>query len=123
MTMDINQLARKVQMLEDVDAIKRLKHRYCAYCDDNYNPDGIAGLFVEDAVWDGGGFGRYAGRDAIRNFFRGAPKLFSFAAHQVLNPIIKVDGNRATGEWKLFQPCTLEGKGGPRAMWLSAIYH
>jgi hypothetical protein len=121
--MDLNELARKVQMLEDIEAIRQLKHQYCAYCDDNYNPDGIAGLFVEDAVWDGGGFGRYVGRDAIRNFFRGAPKLFSFAAHQVLNPIIKVDGNRATGEWKLFQPCTLEGKDGPRAMWLAAIYH
>jgi SnoaL-like domain len=40
-----------------------------------------------------------------------------------LNPIIKVEGNRAIGEWKLFQPCTLQSKDGPRAMWLAAIYH
>ena len=120
MTMDINQLARKVQMLEDVDAIKRLKHQYC---DDNYNPDGIAGLFVEDAVWEGGEFGRYVGREAIRNFFGGAPKVLSLAAHQVMNPIIDVDGDHARGEWKLFQPCTLETNHGPRAMWLAATYH
>ena len=26
-----------------------LGHQYCAYCDDNYNPDGIASLFIEGA--------------------------------------------------------------------------
>jgi hypothetical protein len=122
-TMDVNELARKIQMLEDLEAIKRLKQQYCAYCDDNYNPDGIAGLFTEDAVWDGGDFGRYVGRQAIRDFFRGAPKLLSFAAHQVMNPIIDVDGDHGRGAWKLFQPCTLETKDGPRPMWLAAVYH
>lgn len=121
--MDLDDLAAKLQRLEDLDAIKTLKHQYCAYCDDHYNPDGIAGLFVEDGIWDGGDFGRYAGREAIRRFFRGAPKVLSFAAHQVMNPIIKLDGDRATGEWKLLQPCTLEGAQGPRAMWLAANYH
>jgi SnoaL-like domain len=121
--MDLNELARKVQMLDDLEAIKRLKHQYCAYCDDNYNPDGIAALFVEDAVWDGGEFGRHVGREAIRNFFRGAPKVMSFAAHQVMNPIINIEGENASGEWKLLQPCTLQTNDGPRAMWLAAIYH
>jgi hypothetical protein len=121
--MDLTELARKVQMLEDIEAIKLLKHQYCAYCDDSYNPDGIAGLFVENGVWDGGDFGRCDGRDEIRKFFKKAPKVLSLAAHQVMNPMIKVDGDRATGEWKLFQPCTVEGKSGPRAMWLAANYH
>ena len=121
--MDLNELARKVEMLDDLEAIKRLKHQYCAYCDDNYNPDGIAGLFVEDAVWDGGEFGRHAGREAIRNFFRGAPKMMSLAAHQVMNPIVDIDGDHATGDWKLLQPCILQTNDGPRAMWLAAIYH
>ena len=121
--MDLNELARKIQWLEDLEAIKALKYQYCAYCDDHYNPDGIAGLFVEDAVWDGGDFGRQVGREAIRRFFRGAPKVLSLAAHQVMNPLIKVAGDHATGEWKLLQPCTLEGPDGPRAMWLAATYH
>ncbi len=121
--MDADELARNVRLLLDIEAIKTLKHQYCAYCDDNYNPDGIADLFVEDAVWDGGQLGRCVGREAIRGFFRGAPRFLSFAIHQVMNPIIKVDGDRATGEWKLLQPCTREGKDGPRAMWLAANYH
>ena len=52
--MNIEALAQRLQVLEDIEAIKRLKARYCAFCDDGYNPDGIAGLFVEDGVWDGG---------------------------------------------------------------------
>jgi len=121
--MDLDELARQLQRLEDLEAIKALKYQYCAYCDDNYNAEGIAALFVENAVWDGGDFGRRIGREEIRRFFRGAPKVLSLAAHQVMNPIIKVDGDRATGEWKLLQPCTLEGPQGPRAMWLAANYH
>jgi hypothetical protein len=120
---DSNELTRNLQLLLDLEAIKTLKHQYCAFCDDNYNPDGIAGLFVEDGIWDGGDFGYRTGRDAIRKFFQMAPKTLSFAAHQVMNPIIKVDGDHATGEWKLLQPCTVETPKGPRAMWLAADYH
>jgi hypothetical protein len=85
--------------------------------------DGIARLFTEDAIWDGGTFGRYEGREAIRGFSRNAPRLLSFAAHQVMNPIIDVQGDKATGIWKLFQPCTQVTAGGPRAVWLAAIYN
>ncbi|HVN88443.1 MAG TPA: nuclear transport factor 2 family protein [Candidatus Binataceae bacterium] len=120
--MDVAELASKIRLLEDIEAIKTLKYQYCAYCDDSYNADGIAGLFVEDGTWDGGDFGRCEGRQAIRKFFRHSSKILSLAAHQVMNPIIKVDGDHATGEWKLCQPCTLETKSGARAMWLVANY-
>jgi hypothetical protein len=38
----------------------------------------------------------------------------------VLNPIIEVSGDRATGVWYLFQPCTYAD--GERAVWGSARY-
>jgi len=41
-------------------------------CDNHYDADGIASLFTEDAVWESPALGRFEGRDAIRNFFRGA---------------------------------------------------
>ena len=44
------QLEKRVQALEDVNAIRNLKARYAAYCDDHYNPEGIAALFTADAV-------------------------------------------------------------------------
>ena len=118
--MDVEELARRLQVLEDSEAIKKLKARYCAYCDNNYDATGIAALFTEDAVWDGGSFGKYEGREAIRTFFEGAPKLLTFAIHQVMNPLIEVQGERATGTWYLFQPCTLAE--GNQAVWLAARY-
>ena len=118
--MNLEDLERRLRVLEDIEAIKKLKARYCAYCDNNYDADGIAALFTEEAVWDGGNFGRYEGREAIRTFFRGAPRIFPFAIHQVMNPIIEVEGEQAKGQWYLFQPATLAE--GNQAVWLAARY-
>lgn len=118
--MKVEDLARRLQVLEDIEAIKKLKARYCAYCDNQYDADGIAALFTKEAVWDGGSFGKYEGRESIRTFFQGAPKLLPFAIHQVMNPLIEVQGERATGRWYLFQPCTLAE--GNQAAWLAARY-
>jgi len=118
--MNLEDLERRLRVLEDIETIKKLKARYCAYCDNNYDAEGIASLFTEDAVWDGGKFGRYEGREAIRTFFRGAPRIFPFAIHQVMNPIIEVEGEQAKGQWYLFQPATLAE--GNQAVWLAARY-
>ena len=95
-------LEEKIHKLYASQEIKNLKAQYCAYCDDNYNPDGLAGLFTKNAVWDGGPeFGRHSGREAIRDFFAAVSGNILFAAHLVMNPIIEVSGNRATGQWRL----------------------
>jgi hypothetical protein len=59
-------MERRLQSLEDAEAIRNLKSRYSALCDDNYNADGIAALFTEDATWDTPGLDRFEGREAIR---------------------------------------------------------
>jgi limonene-1,2-epoxide hydrolase len=89
------QLEQRGQVLEDVNAIRHLKARYAVYCDDQYNPDALAALFTEDAVWESQGLGRFAGREAIRAFFRGASRLFPFAIHSSLNGQIDVQGDTA----------------------------
>ena len=114
----MEELERRVKVLEDVEAIRALKARYCAFCDDGYDADGIAGLFTEDAVWDGGVRGRAEGREGIRAFFQRAPLRLPFAIHMVMNPVIEVDGDAARGTWYLFQPCTFAD--GDRAVWGSA---
>ena len=118
--MSLEDIERRLRAVEDVEEIKRLKARYCAYCDDNYDADGIASLFVEDAIWDGGIRGKAEGREAIRDFFINAPNRLPFAVHMVMNPIIEVHGDTATGTWYLFQPCTYAD--GDRAVWGSARY-
>jgi uncharacterized protein (TIGR02246 family) len=105
-TANLEDLARRIQTLEDIEAIRRLKARYADACDRNYDADTLASLFAEDAVWDGGTFGRYEGREAIRRFFQGVSSDIPFAMHYMVNPIIEVAGDTATGKWHLFQTCT-----------------
>jgi uncharacterized small protein (DUF1192 family) len=118
--MKIEELERRLAVLEDIEEIKRLKAHYAALCDDHYNSDGIAALFTPDGVWDGGDLGRAEGRDAIRAFFVKAPKAFPFAIHNVMNPIIEVSGDSARGRWYLLQPMTMAR--GNQAAWLAGRY-
>ncbi len=122
--MEHRTLEEQIARLTAIEDIKQLKARYCAYCDAQYDPDGLASLFVEDGVWDGGKeFGRYEGREAIRTFFRGVSGGLVFAAHLVLNPIITVSGSHATGQWRLIMPCTMKNEAGAlEARWLLSAY-
>jgi len=67
----LEDLESRIRAVEDTDAIWNLKARYAGLCDDDYNPDGIADLFVDDAVWESGPLGRFEGKESIRDFFRG----------------------------------------------------
>ena len=117
------QIGARLQRLEDIENIKQLKARYCAFCDENYNSQGITSLFTDDGVWDGGNLGRAEGHAEIAKFFERAPSAFSFAIHNVMNPIIEVDGDRATGHWYLLQPLTRRSRTGEEgAMWLAGRY-
>jgi len=118
----VTDIESRLARLEDIEEIKQLKAKYCRYCDEGYDPDGIASLFTEDGIWDGGKtFGVANGGDAIRKHFQGAASRISIARHQVMNPIIEVTNDTATGHWLLFQPCT-DGTTG-EAVWLAATYN
>ena len=112
-------LENRVRELEDVDALRNLKSEYAAACDDNYDPDRLAALFVEDATWESQGMGRHEGREAIREFFRGISGHFVFALHYGLNPSIEVTGDTARAKWYLFMPCTVGDTG--KAMWRAGL--
>jgi ketosteroid isomerase-like protein len=110
--MDIQELARRVAVLEEIEAIRKLKANYAALCDTGYDPDQLTALFTEDAVWDGGKeWGRYEGRAALWDFFKGASTMLPFALHYMTNPLIEVDGDTATGTWHLFQTTTYAATG------------
>lgn len=118
-------LEARFARLEDEAAIIRLKARYARFCDDGYDPEGIAGLFVPNGVWDGGElFGRAEGADAIRAFFAGASEYIPWALHFTLNPLIEVapDGRTATGSWYLWQPCIRKRRRGAVLSWLAGTY-
>lgn len=104
--MSTTDLEQRIARLEAIEAIKQLKARYCEICDDDHNPERIASVFAPDGIWEGAGFGKAQGHDAIRELFRGFQKLISFSQHNVMNPQIQVDGDRATGSWYFLGPFT-----------------
>lgn len=108
-------LEERLRRLEDIEAIKQLKARYCQACDDDHNPDRVAALFVEDGLWEGPNIGVHArGRPAIRAYFAGVRDDAGIrnSAHIVTNPVITVSGDRATGTWRLVMLHTSAAPGG-----------
>ena len=116
-------LRHRIMRLEAIEAIKHLKGRYCSFCDDRYDPDGIANLFTPDGVWHGESFGRYVGREEIKAYFARISGEIVFAAHLALNPIIDVqDPETASGQWRLIMPATVMTDGEKQARWLVGAY-
>ena len=62
-------LEERITRLEDIEAIKQLKARYCDICDDMHNPNRIGALFAEDGIWESPDFGQAKGHAAIRQLF------------------------------------------------------
>jgi len=118
--MDNAELEKRITRIEDIEAIKRLKARYCAICDDKHNPDLITTLFAKDGIWEGADLGSHQGHAAIRALFQSFQERISFSQHNVMNPIIEVAGDRAKGSWYLLGPFTF--RKGNRALWLAARY-
>ena len=115
-------LAARVDRLESIDAIRKLKHVYMKHCDLGYLPADLGPLFVDQAVWTSADFGHHAGRKAIEAFFGGISAQIVFAAHLAMNDIIEVDGDKATGQWRMLMPCTMMEGGRKVSRWILGDY-
>ena len=98
-------LEERVRKIEDYQAILDLKGRYCNACDGGWDRPShdyelVTTLFTEDAVWDGRpGLPLAQGRDAIRSMMQKFREQLPFIIHHVMNPVINIDGDMATGHW------------------------
>jgi hypothetical protein len=116
-------IEERLRNMEDVQAIAELKAAYCNAADGGWNRgthDGaaVAALFVEDGVFatpDGAS----KGHAAIRERFDGLRQASPLAFHRITNPIIRVDGDSATGEWHLLAMISLSG----RELFIGGIYN
>ena len=54
----LDRMERRLQALEDAEAIRNLKAAYAAHCDNRYDADAIAAQFTADAIWESPGLGR-----------------------------------------------------------------
>lgn len=113
-------LEDRIARLEDREAIRELRARYC-YRIDARAYDDFADLFTDDAQLDFGPVGTFEGRDEVREFAADVVGAeHPFLAHMVHNPIIHVDGDEATGRWYFEVPCTFsDGNAG----WIQGTYH
>ena len=118
--MELSELENRITRLEDLEAIKQLKARYCEICDDDHNPERIASIFTEDGIWEGRGIGDARGHEEIKELFQNFQRMISYSQHMVLNPIIEIDGTSATGIWYFFGPFTFYEDN--QAMWQAARY-
>ena len=84
--------------LVDRQAIADLLARYCQTLDE-YDLDGMAATFTEDAVTDygAGRGGRVEGRAAIRARIAAGQATFRRTSHQLAQSLVTVDGDRADG--------------------------
>ena len=108
-------LESRIQRLEDIEEIKQLQAKHCRFATKAMTLMALQAFTEKRCL----GWGRVWCRsraDAIRRHFEGAGGRISIARHQVMNPIIEVADQIATGHWLLFQPCT----GADRAVWLAA---
>jgi hypothetical protein len=103
-------LADRVLRLEARDEICALMAQYLYLADRDPDPDKIAALFAEDAIWEPRGnlaVGQQVsrGRAQIRELFVGLPKLLTFAAHYITNAVVDVaeDATSAHGRWHTFE--------------------
>ena len=108
-------LEARIQRLEDIEAICRLKAQYCAGCDDDHNSETLCALFVEDGVWDWEGAAYCDGVGQIKEFMDNlrASGRIKVSAHMVTNPQIDVDGDTATGHWRFIMLYTANEPNAP----------
>jgi hypothetical protein len=122
---DNEPLEERIGRLEDIEAIKNLKHLYAHYCDKGYDADAMASLFVEDASWESNAFGVYHGAKEIHGFISEIGNEILWALHYMVNPVIDLadDGQTATGTWILLEPATMTADGDGRdAVVITAKY-
>lgn len=118
--MTLEDLGKRIQALEDLEEIKKLKVRYARYCDQNYDPEKLATLFTDDAVWGGSVWGQLRGKSAIKKYFADISHEIVFASHRIVAPDITVNGNRAEGVWHgLTSGILRNGQG----YWSSVLYN
>lgn len=117
-------LEQRIRRTEDIQALVRLKSIYCNTVDrgfDRQKQEGetIEDIFVEDGLWVAGAARSGKGWAGIRAALK-TPEELPFALHLVLNPVIDINGDTATGQWHLLMMMTLPD-GAP--YWATAIYN
>jgi hypothetical protein len=113
----------RLRQLQDLEDIKTLRHSYSygANIIDGKSGDlkEFAALFASDGTFDVG-MGVATGPAEIEEMMKALTTQWKCAMHYMLNPVIKLHGDRAEGTFTgLF---AFVSDANPRPIWLSNIY-
>lgn len=101
-------VSARVQRLEDLHELQQLRANYCQHLDSG-RWDELVELFTQDGAFVGLSTAR--GREDLRSFFSELQQgPLSAWWHFSSNETLEVDGDRATGQTWLLQPCVVEGE-------------
>ena len=122
--MSLEELEARIAKIEDVEEIKKLMWNYTYWLDygefdkmiDCFSDDARLDVQTRGQPGEGEAAITYAceGREALIEFYnlvRHEKDRFS-ASHLILNPVVEVDGDKATGIFYLLEPTAIV-----RAMW------
>lgn len=103
-------LEERVGIMEDIEEIKQLKAKFC-YLMDMYGDFEVSEIFTEDAELDYRPLlaEKFVGIEAISALFDpdSVAQWERMVRHQLTNPIIEVDGDKAKGVWYMYGVATL----------------
>lgn len=98
-------IEQRLQILEDKEAIKDITYQYALFTNQGWNgieinSEALVNIFTNEAVWESQLMNiRECGIDNIIESLKTETKSVLFAMHSYSNPVIKIDGNIATGNW------------------------
>ena len=120
---DLRAIEAQLRTLQDLEDIKTLRHRYAygANIIDGKSGDlgAFAALFAKDGIFDVG-MGVAKGPSEIEQMMKALTTQWKCAMHFMLNPLIELAGDRASGNFTgLFAFVSAEN---PRPIWLCNIY-
>ncbi len=123
----LEELVKRIQYLEDLEAIKALKFKYArAY--DEHSAELLREVFTKDGIWNGGEkYGVHKVDDDYLKWFAAntsaGPRL-----HFMTNPEITIEGDKAYARWLLIRASTQVSwvlgptyEANDRARWLVCI--
>jgi len=97
--------------VDDMAEIEKLYTRYCWTLDEKKHEDWLS-CFAEDGVVEGPNFGRYVGRDQLRQFlvkYRAETAMFQ-VRHVISNITVEIEGDSAVGKCYLLHYRTHRGR-------------
>lgn len=123
----IKKAQQKITVLEDIDEVRKVKYMYF-YLSDNAIIAGdkamyaksVKELFLENSTAEWTGLGHHEGIDALAKFFTGFIDTANWSMHSGKNPIIKVNGDTATGTFYLHVALTMKKEN--KATWIAGRY-